>query len=112
MPLVFNSAPISQFPKDVLPSSQIFIQNEQHSYEFVSPDTKISELHLSTQQHVLVVPEIFDLTITNPSGQQHTLKVRNNYILGDVIKQICIKSQLLDSKFYQVKTKDKTLDQI
>jgi len=101
---------ISIHPNVVHPSSQLFISKEQYIYECISPETKIYDLECQNQP-ILIVPDTHDISVIDTNNKPNNIKIKNSYILEDIIQYVCIRNKLLDPRFYQIMAKGKELDQ-
>lgn len=102
---------IQCFPDKVLPSSQIYVSNDQHLYDFISPETKINDLKYSQQQQMLVVPESYSITIQDPLNRTISMSIKSNFLVREIVRTVCVQSQLLDPRFYVMTAKNVVLDQ-
>lgn len=102
---------IQCFPDKVLPSCQIYVSNEQQTYDYLSPETKLGDLKMSQQQQLLVVPESYQITIQDPFNRNISLTINSNFLIREVIRTVCIQSQLLDPRYYTISSKNTTLEQ-
>ena len=101
---------VSKYQGKVLPSSQIYISNEQHLYDLVPSGQPISKLKLNTQTQVVIVPESYVINITDPRNKTTPLKVKSTLLVGDIVRYICVHSRSQDPKFYQFSSKGSVFD--
>jgi hypothetical protein len=90
---------------------EIYTVNDQRQYTLVDPDEPISSLDLKPQQQFIVMPESYDLTfIDSQTAKEHRVRIYNTFTLADVMKNVCVKNQLLEPRFYSVLAGTKELN--
>ena len=92
---------VNKFPDKVLPTSHIFVLNDQ-KYDLISPNVLISSLNFRPQQQVLIIPEIYKITIADPKKKVYTMDIRTSFKVIELLQYVCVQSQLRDPRFYQM----------